>query len=116
MIAEGFGLEIAVVVRTKAELTAVVRRNPLAKIATDPKRHQVTFLSEKLAARAVRELEEAAAADERFVVAGREVYAWHPSGVARSKLWATLAGKGLGVTATSRNWTTVEALLRLAGG
>ena len=116
VIAEGFGLEIAVVVRTKAELTAVVRRNPLEKIATDPKRHQVTFLSEKLAARAVRELEEAAAADERFVVAGREVYAWHPSGVARSKLWATLAGKRLGVTATSRNWTTVEALLRLAGG
>jgi len=50
------------------------------------------------------------------VVAGRAVYAWHPSGVARSRLWAKLAGKGLGVTGTSRNWTTVEALLKLAGG
>jgi uncharacterized protein (DUF1697 family) len=116
LIAERFGLEIAVVVRTKAELAAVVRRNPLGNVATDPKRHQVTFLSKKLAAKAVRELEEAATPQERVVVAGLEVYAWHPSGVARSKLWAKLAGKGLGVTATSRNWTTVKALLGLAGG
>jgi uncharacterized protein (DUF1697 family) len=116
LIAERFGLEIAVVVRTKAELAAVVRRNPLGNVATDPKRHQVTFLSKKLAAKAVRELEEAATPQERVVVAGLEVYAWHPSGVARSKLWSKLAGKGLGVTATSRNWTTVEALLELAGG
>jgi len=49
------------------------------------------------------------------VAAGREIYAWHPEGVARSKLWAALAGKRLGVTATARNWTTVEKLLELAG-
>jgi uncharacterized protein (DUF1697 family) len=64
----------------------------------------------------VRELEQVAAAEEQVVVKGREVYAWHPAGVARSKLWAKLAGKTLGVTGTSRNWTTVEALLELAGG
>ena len=116
VIAERFGLEIAVVVRTKAELAAVVQKNPLGDEAKDPKRHQVTFLSKKLPAKTVRELEETATKQERVAVAGREVYAWHPSGVARSKLWAKLAGKGLGVTATSRNWTTVEALLELAGG
>ena len=116
VIAERFGLEIAVVVRTKAELAAVVRKNPLGDDAKDPKRHQVTFLSKKLTAKTVRELEETATPQERVVVAGREVYAWHPSGAARSKLWSKLAGKGLGVTATSRNWTTVEALLKLAGG
>jgi uncharacterized protein (DUF1697 family) len=49
------------------------------------------------------------------VVAGREVYAWHPKTIARSKLWTKLAGKTLGVTATSRNWATVEALLELTG-
>jgi uncharacterized protein (DUF1697 family) len=95
-------------------LAAVAKRNPLKGAAKDPKRYQVTFLSKKLPAKAVSELEEAATEDERFVVAGREVYAWHPEGVARSKLWSKLAGQGLGVTATSRNWTTVEALLELA--
>lgn len=114
VIAERFGLEIAVVVRTRAELAAVVKRNLLGKVATDPKRYQVSFLSAKLPARVVRELEALAAPSEEFATSGREVYAWHPEGVARSKLWAKLAGKDLGVTATSRNWTTVEALLELA--
>lgn len=114
LIEERFGLVIAVVVRTRAELAAVVKRNPHAKVATNPKAYQVTFLEKKLAAKTVRELEQAAAPDERVVVSGREVYAWHPQAIARSKLWSKLAGQGLGVVATSRNWTTVEALLELA--
>jgi uncharacterized protein (DUF1697 family) len=110
-----FGLEVDVVVRTRSELARVVARNPLADVAAEPKRYQVTFLAAKLPAATVKKLEAAAADSERFVVDGREVYAWHPAGVARSKLWALLGGRGLGVTATSRNWTTVTALLELAG-
>jgi uncharacterized protein (DUF1697 family) len=109
-----FGLEIAVVVRTKADLARIVKRNPLGKVAKDPKRYQVSFLASKLAAKVARELEAAADESEQVVVSGREVYAWHPETIARSRLWTMLAGKGLGVTATSRNWTTVEALLALA--
>jgi uncharacterized protein (DUF1697 family) len=115
VIGERFGLDIPVVVRSRAELARIVKRNPLGKVATDPKRYQVSFLSAKLSAKVVRELEEDAAPEERVVVAGREVYAWHPKTIARSKLWSKLAGKSLGVTATSRNWATVEALLELAG-
>ena len=114
LIAKEFGLEIAVVVRTRAEVARVVKRDPLGKVAKDPKRYQVSFLSKKLGAAALKKLEEAAAPDERFAVSGREIFAWHPGGAARSKLWATLAGRGLGVTATSRNWTTVTKLLELA--
>ena len=111
---DSFGLEIPVVIRSAAELRAVAKRNPLKKDATDPKRYQVTFLSAKLPAKVARELEQLAAPEERVAVAGREVYAWHPKTIARSKLWTKLAGKTLGVTATSRNWATVEALLELA--
>jgi len=114
LVADEFGLDIPVVVRTRAQLARVVQRNPLGKVATDPKRYQVSFLTGKLSAEVVRKLEEVAAPSERFVVSGREVYAWHPAGVARSKLWAMLAGRGLGVTATARNWTTVTSLLGLA--
>ena len=113
-IADRFGLDISVVVRTRAELAKVVKRNPLGKVATNPKRYQVSFLAGKLDPEVARKLEALAAPSERFVVDGREIYAWHPSGVARSKLWAALAGRGLGVTATARNWTTVTKLLELA--
>jgi uncharacterized protein (DUF1697 family) len=115
-ISDRFDLEIPVVVRTRAELAAVVKRNPLGKVATEPKRYQVSFLEKKLPAKTLTELEAVAAPTEQVVAHGREIYAWHPAGVARSKLWSKLAGKGLGVTATARNWTTVEALLELAGG
>ena len=115
LIAGRFGFDVAVLVRSRAELAAVVKRNPLGSVAVDPKRYQVTFLASKLGPDVLHKLEAVAVEPEQFVIAGREVYAWHPAGVARSKLWAQLAGKGLGVTATSRNWTTVTNLLALAG-
>jgi uncharacterized protein (DUF1697 family) len=114
LIEERFGLEIAVVVRTRAELARVVKRDPLGDVATNPKRYQVSFLAAKPGREIVRKLEAAVADGERFVAIGRELYAWHPKGVARSHLWTMLAGKGLGVTATARNWTTVTNLLALA--
>jgi uncharacterized protein (DUF1697 family) len=109
-----FGLDIAVVTRTRAQLAKVVERDPLGKVAKDPKRYQVSFLAAKPSQEVRRRIEEAAAPKERVVVDGREVYAWHPETVARSRLWALLAGQKLGVTATARNWTTVTKLLELA--
>src|SRR5262245_3099862 len=114
LIADRFRLEIAVVARARVEPAKVVARNPLGRVAKDPKRYQVSFLDAKPAPKILRELEDAAADQEQVVAVGREIYAWHPAGVARSKLWARLAGKNLGVTATARNWTTVTKLLELA--
>ena len=116
VIDAGFGLEIAVITRTRDELAEVVRRNPLARVADDPRRYQVSFLSDEPHPDVIEKLSRLAAGEERIEVIGREIYAWHPAGVARSKLWNGLAGKGLGVTATARNWTTVETLLRMANG
>jgi uncharacterized protein (DUF1697 family) len=113
-IAERFGLDIPVVARTRSELTEVVRRNPLGRVAKDPKRYQVSFLESEPDRGIVDKLAAVAVKTERFEVIGREIYAWHPAGVARSKLWALLAGKGLGITATARNWTTVTNVLVLA--
>jgi uncharacterized protein (DUF1697 family) len=114
MIAARFGLEIEVVVRTRAELASVVRRDPLGDVASDPKRYQVTFLGAPLAPGIEAKLTAAARDGERVVIAKREIYAWHPEGVGRSKLAALLGGRSLGVPATARNWTTVAALLQLA--
>ena len=113
-IARAFRLQIDVVTRTRDELAAVVKRDPLGKVASDPKRYQVSFLARELDAAMLAELAELAVAPERFVAIGRELYAWHPRGVARSKLWARLADRRLGVPATARNWTTVTKLLELA--
>jgi uncharacterized protein (DUF1697 family) len=116
LIAQRFGLEIPVVVRTADELAGVVERNPLKDVAENPKRYQVSFLSCEPAPEVIERLERLAGPSERLVHVGRELYAWHPEGVARSKLWAALAARGGlgGVVATARNWTTVTTLREMA--
>jgi len=111
LIAGAFGLDIAVVVRTRDELAEVVARNPLAEVAVNPKRYQVTFLERELDAATLDRLAALALPDERFVAIERELYAWHPDGVGRSKLWPALAKQK---SATARNWTTVTQLLAMA--
>ena len=80
----------------------------------DPARYQVSFLSAKPKATVVRELAAVDVEPERFVVTGRELYAWHPGGIGRSPLAKLLTEKRLGVSATARNWKTVTKLLALA--
>lgn len=113
-IAKAYGLAIDVLVRSRDELADVVRRNPLAKVAVNPKRYQVSFCSAEPDHEVVQRLSALAAPPEQFVAVGRELYAWHPKGVARSRLWAQLSGRRLGVTATARNWSTVTTLLAMA--
>jgi uncharacterized protein (DUF1697 family) len=114
IIAERFALEVAVVVRTRDELAEVVRRDPLGELAIDPRLYQVSFCSAEPAGDAVRKVAERAAGGERLVAHGREIYAWFPDGVGRSRLAAQLSRQRLGTTVTARNWTTVVSLLALA--
>jgi uncharacterized protein (DUF1697 family) len=116
LIAERFSLDLRSLVRTHAELEAVVEADPLPEAAADPKRHQVTFLESPPGPEIISRLSAAAAPNERFAIVGREIHAWHPDGIARSRLAALLAGRAFEVTATARNWTTVMALLTMTAG
>lgn len=44
LIARDLNLKVPVLVRTAEELAGVVRRDPLAAVASDPRLYQVTFL------------------------------------------------------------------------
>lgn len=105
---------VEVFVRTRAEIADVVARNPLAKVVDDPSRYLVSFLSAKPAAAALREVKAVDVREERFVVLGREIYAWYPGGLQSSQLVKLLSEKRLGVRLTARNWNTVTKLLELA--
>ncbi len=107
-LAAGFGMEVQVLVRTRAELAKVVALDPLGKVATNRSRYLVSFLSKQLAPKVARELAAAG-----VVVHGRELYAWHPDGVQRSPLGKLLDDGRLGVVSTARNWNTVTKLLEL---
>ena len=112
-LAKGLGIEVRVLVRTRAELAKVVERDPLGTVATNSSRYLVSFLSKPLPAKVARELEAEEIAPARLVIDGRELYAWYPDGVQRAPLAKLLVDERLGVVSTARNWNTVTKLLQL---
>ena len=113
LVLDEFGVTAATVVRTRDELEGVIERNPIADGPSIPKLFQVTFFSDEPDPAAVEQLLAADLGDERVEVVGREVYAWHPGGIQKSKL-ARLLGSRLRGDGTARNWNTVTKLLELA--
>jgi len=112
-IEEEFGFDVPVVVRTGAELSAVLERDPFGSIATDPSRYSVTFLPHEPGADLVAALPPADGGEYR--VAGRELYLWLPDGLSNSPMGAWKWDRLLGVPGTNRNWNTVSKLAELAG-
>lgn len=115
-IADEFSMTVSVVVRTRAELAAVVAANPLGEVATDPSRSVVVFLSGPPDTAGLAGLLAVDVAPEQIVADGRELYLWCPNGQADGAATKALTKAKLGVTVTARNWRTVTTLLELADG
>ncbi|MDE3133114.1 MAG: DUF1697 domain-containing protein [Acidobacteriota bacterium] len=113
LLVSEFALELPVVVRSADELADAVARNPFVEqAAASPKALQVTFRAEAVTPEVVAALRVLAGPSEKLAGSGRELYSWHPDGVARSKLALALTPKY--AAATARNWTTVLTLLEMA--
>jgi uncharacterized protein (DUF1697 family) len=113
-LGDWFGFAVPVVVRSAEQLAAIVARDPLGDVATDPKKYVVTFLAGKPDAKFVRSIAGGDHEPERFAAHGRELYTWHPNGIQKSKLARLVTDERLGVTSSGRNWATVTKLLELA--
>jgi uncharacterized protein (DUF1697 family) len=108
-------LPVTVLVRSGAEMAALVARNPfLQQKGVDPARLYVTFLKDVPAKTALTVLKALDAGPDRLSHAGREVYLRCPAGYGRSKLSNNVLEKVLGVAATTRNWRTVTTLAEMA--
>ena len=116
LISDRFGFDVPVLARSAEELAAVVAHDPIPAAAADAKRYQVTFLGQAPGAEALARLRALASETERVAAEGRELYSFHPDGIARSRLAAQLTAKALGIQATARNWTTVVKLAQMTAG
>jgi uncharacterized protein (DUF1697 family) len=115
-IDERFGFDIAVLVRTRDELAAVVERNPFSAANREPSQCFAIFLSENPPKVKLEALDPAAFAPDEVRLGDRVIHAWLPNAVQGSKELGVLTDKRLGVTTTNRNWNTTTKLLELAGG
>ncbi|WP_309140055.1 DUF1697 domain-containing protein [Micromonospora sp. 4G55] len=100
-----------VLVRSGAELAAVVDGSPYAGRQDDPTRLLVAFLATAPTKAKAAALTVPGNENVEFTVAGREVYLHFPDGgYGRSKFTNAYLEKQLGVVATTRNWKSVRAL------
>ena len=115
-IARDFGLDVGVVLRTKAELAKVIAANPYVRGGADLSKLHVTFLGAKPEAALVHALDGHTSPPDEFEVVGREVFLHCPGGYGNTKLNNAFWERKLKTSATTRNWNTVTKLLELAGG
>jgi uncharacterized protein (DUF1697 family) len=104
------GFDVPVVLRTTAQMRAVVEKNPYPH-ASGTTLH-VMFYAAKVDAAALRALGLERFAPEEATAVGRDLYLHLPNGIGRAKLPPVLAK--LKVPGTARNWNTVTKLLAMA--
>lgn len=107
------GRDIVVIVKTIPELRRIVEVHPLAALGDIGKLY-VTILSHEPAKEDVEALMETMNDVDRHEVEGRVVYSYYGEGYGASKRTNNFIEKILKVSATTRNWETMNKLLDLA--
>jgi uncharacterized protein (DUF1697 family) len=113
---EMVGRKGKVVIRTAAELSKVVKENPLLKGKKPEalKKMHVVFLEKAATAKGKHELAKIPPGETKYEVVGKHVYLYVPQGFAGTKIQNNSIEKALGVAATTRSWGTVTKLAELA--
>ena len=110
-IEKAYGHRPPMVIRSAAELAAVLRGNPLQLQGFDEELLHVVFLLDRPAAAAVKALDPGRSLGDRFVVKGREVFLFLPRGVSGTRLTPDYLDRTLGTMGTWRNWRTVRRVV-----
>lgn len=111
-IADHFGFEVPVVLMDESRLAEIIESNPYPRAAAaDPTKVHATLLDPEPPPSTWTAVE--ATPPEEFEVRAGTLYMHLPNGLGRSKLAERLGRVTAGVTATTRNWRTIEAMLEL---
>lgn len=105
-----FGVVTPVIVKSAAELEAIVRNVPFAVAESDHPRCIVAFTPDTAKLQQLQGLASLLRPGERFAVNQHAAYLHCPGGILQSKLGEALLGTGV-QRITTRNWATVLKLL-----
>jgi uncharacterized protein (DUF1697 family) len=110
-IEKEFGLKIKTIVRTIDEIENIVKNNPFAGQFENDKDLHVFFLDEELPAEKRDLLLSNNSENEQYFVRNREIFCLLRVSVLDSLMGRDYIGKKLKVSATARNWRTVNKIL-----
>jgi uncharacterized protein (DUF1697 family) len=110
-IEKEFGLKIKTIVRTIDEIENIVKNNPFAGQFENDKELHVFFLDEELPAEKREFLLSNNRENEQYFVRNKEIFCLLRVSVLNSLMSKDYIGKKLKVSATARNWRTVNKIL-----
>ena len=110
LLSDQFDVNVPCVIRTADQVGAVLERNPLREVITDPSRYLVNFFSEQPEPEAVKALLEEDHSPQAIAIDGTEAYIWTPDGVKAMTLSYAYLQKRFDVVATARNWRTLQRI------
>ena len=114
-ILKSFGFEVPVIVKDKDEVEHVLKNNPYVNTRKeDVNRLHVTFLAEEPDQENIDKIVKLNYPPDEFIIFGKAVYLFCPDSYGNSKLVNSFFETKLKVAATTRNWKTVNELLRIA--
>jgi uncharacterized protein (DUF1697 family) len=109
-----YNFQVPVVIRNGEELKKIISSNPFLKDKNiDVKKLHVTFLSDTPVKTNVESIEGIDFSPDKFIINGKEIYLHIPESYGETKLSNNFFEKKLNVTATTRNWNTVNKLLEM---
>jgi uncharacterized protein (DUF1697 family) len=115
-IIKAFGFDVPVIVKERKEVEAVITNNPfISNKKIDITKLHVTFLSEEPDIIHTDKIKDLKYDPDEFIISGNAVYLFCPNGYGNTKLNNNYFESKLKVTATTRNWKTVNELVKLAG-
>ena len=114
-ISKKLKVDVPVIVKSAAELAAIVAGNPIAVPADGHSRLLVAFTQDPKAVARLASVGPLAVPPERFAIGVGAAYLYCPKGILQSKAAEALLGKA-GKDVTTRNWATTLKLHALAGG
>jgi uncharacterized protein (DUF1697 family) len=116
-IEKQFGLDVPVIVRSRAEWAKYPAENPFPEAARDEPAKLHLLLSKRPPAKCAAEAIEARAkAGEQVREAAGAVWIHYPEGAGTSKLTPSLIDRAIGSPGTARNFNTVLKLLEMLEG
>jgi uncharacterized protein (DUF1697 family) len=114
-IQKEFGFEVSVLVKEAKELETALKNNPfINKRKEDVTKLHVTFLSTEPEKALIEKIKEGNYGADEFITTGKTVYLFCPTGYGNTKLSNTFFESKLKVTATTRNWKTINELVTMA--
>lgn len=112
IIKKNFNLDVETIVITPGDLKSAIEESPYKPGGDiDENRVYMAFLKRQPREDCIQNLADVSLLEEYYTIKARLLFAYLPNGFGRAKLNTNLIENKLKVTATARNWKTVNKLL-----